>query len=95
MNIEHLAILDYVYSREKTDTEFKKQIEDAIKQRIVDGDWKVFDISHLWKGVNNIINELEKKFTKEYTQQAFVNRLMSNGKIVLHDIDPEEQKVGK
>lgn len=92
MNIEQLAILDYVYSRAKTDNEFRKQIEDAIKQRIVDGDWKVFDISCLWKGVNNIINELDKKFTKEYTQQEFANTLMNDGKIVLHDIDPKEQK---
>lgn len=78
MNIEQLAILDYVYSMAKTDNVFKKQIEDAVKQRIVDGDWKVFDILHFWKDVNNLINEVEKKFTKEYTQQEFVNTLMEN-----------------
>ena len=78
MNIEQLAILDYVYSRAKTDKEFSKQIEDAIKQRIVDGDWKVFDISHLRKDVNNIINELDRQFIKKYTQQEFVNTLMKD-----------------
>lgn len=96
MNIEQLAILDYVYSRAKTDNEFREQIENAVKQRIVDGSWKVFDISHLWKDVNNIINELDKKFTKEYTQQEFVNALMKNTpddnrhrKIRIDDMPPE------
>lgn len=96
MTVIELAILDYVYSRAETDKEFSKQLEDAIKQRIVDGDWKVFDISHLWKDVNNIINELDKKFTEEYTQQEFVNALMKNTpddnrhrKIRIDDMPPE------
>lgn len=55
MSIEQLAILDYVYSRAKTDNEFRKQIEDAIKQRIVDGDWKVFDIDIVIQNIHNIL----------------------------------------
>lgn len=59
MNIEQLAILDYVYSRAKTDNEFRKQLEDAIKQRIVDGDWKVFDIDIVLQDIHKILGGIE------------------------------------
>lgn len=39
MNIAHLAILDYVYSRAKTDKEFSKQVGNAVWQHFVANDW--------------------------------------------------------
>lgn len=72
MNIEHLAILDYVYSREKTDNEFKKQIEEAIKQRVCDGNWEVFNMDLVWQDIHNILDSIE--LTSQYfTMQKKAN----------------------
>lgn len=59
MNIEQLAILDYVYSRAKTDNEFRKQIEDAVKKRFFDGNWEVFDMDIVLQDIHNILGGIE------------------------------------
>lgn len=90
MNIEQLAILDYVYSRAKTDNEFRKQIEEAIKQRVFDGNWEVFNMDLVWQDIHNILGSMEAPL-----QYLGLTKTANEGKIVLHDIDPKELKDAK
>lgn len=87
MSIEQLAILDYVYSRAKTDKEFREQLEDAVKKRVFDGNWEVFDMDLVLKDIHNIIGSMEAPL-----QYYGLAKTANEGKIVLHDIEPKEQK---
>lgn len=44
MTAIELAILDYVYSRMRTDNKFDKRLQGAIIKRLVYGDWSTFKV---------------------------------------------------
>ena len=90
MNIEQLAILDYVYSRAKTDNEFRKQIEYAVKKRVFDENWDVFDMDIVLQDIHKILGDI-----KAHLQYYLLAKTENEGKIVLHDIDQKELKDAK
>lgn len=59
MTVIELAILDYVYSRAEIDKEFREQLEDAVKKRVFDGIWEVFDMDIVLQDIHKILGGIE------------------------------------